>query len=233
MEFLKETNLDEIKKIAIKFLNIEPTITIGPFVTHPFFNTIVLFDGNEMFNIFEDKDKYNNYIRNMENVILKKQRTQDIISRIEKPYKMYFLYIIMNYLEQHEFSELLIDTWTMIENPCSNSLLTKRDLIKMFKSSCRENMMSKREKQTYDKFPDEITIYRGVRNKKYKNGLSWTTDKETAIFFATRFSQGTQILYSTTINKKDIIVYTNQRKEREIIINPYTLRKYNIEEVLL
>ena len=55
MNFLKETNLDEIKKIAIKFLNIESTITIEPFVTHPFFNTIVLFDGNEMFNIsFED-----------------------------------------------------------------------------------------------------------------------------------------------------------------------------------
>ena len=64
-------------------------------------------------------------------------------------------------------------------------------------------------------------IYRGVKEPKL--GMSWTLSKSKAEWFATRFSD-TGYLFKATANKSDILCYTDNRGEKEIIINPKLLR---------
>ncbi len=76
---------------------------------------------------------------------------------------------------------------------------------------------------------DVVTIYRGVTEKssEISTALSWTLSKEVAKFFSTRFDSDGEI-YCAKINKEDILVSTNLRKEFEVIVNPEKLM--NISE---
>lgn len=71
---------------------------------------------------------------------------------------------------------------------------------------------------------DVVTIYRGVTEKssEISTALSWTLSKEVAKFFSTRFDSDGEI-YCAKINKEDILVLTNLRKEFEVIVNPEKL----------
>ena len=71
---------------------------------------------------------------------------------------------------------------------------------------------------------DVVTIYRGVTGKssEISTALSWTLSKEVAKFFSTRFDSDGEI-YCAKINKEDILVSTNLRKEFEVIVNPEKL----------
>ena len=71
---------------------------------------------------------------------------------------------------------------------------------------------------------DVVTIYRGVTEKssEISTALSWTLSKEVAKFFSTRFDSDGEI-YCAKINKEDILVSTNLRKEFEVIVNPEKL----------
>ena len=81
-------------------------------------------------------------------------------------------------------------------------------------------MMCSKDLATYSTFPDKLTIYRGVKEPKL--GMSWTLSKSKAEWFATRFSD-TGYLFKATANKSDILCYTDNRGEKEIIINPKLL----------
>lgn len=67
-------------------------------------------------------------------------------------------------------------------------------------------------------YDNEIIIYRGQTDNStnLKNALSWTLNFDTAKFFATRF-QSKGIIYKASIKKEDIIMYTNDREEYEIL----------------
>ncbi|HIF9337748.1 TPA: hypothetical protein ACX6RO_001837 [Photobacterium damselae] len=75
----------------------------------------------------------------------------------------------------------------------------------------------------YEKMDEEITIYRGG----LANGLSWTGNKEQAIWFANRFkhSDHEPQVWQLTINKHDIYHYTDSRGEDEFIIDPELAKK--------
>lgn len=77
---------------------------------------------------------------------------------------------------------------------------------------------------------DTLTVYRATSepiSSKAKNGLSWTTNKNVAIWFGYRnvevfggaFREHATPLhiYTGTISRKKIIAYTNDRREFEVI----------------
>jgi hypothetical protein len=68
--------------------------------------------------------------------------------------------------------------------------------------------------------PDEIVIYRGEgdSSSKLEDAISWTTNINVANFFAARRSKSGRI-YSTTVNKKDVIEYITDNNEYEILIH--------------
>lgn len=73
---------------------------------------------------------------------------------------------------------------------------------------------------------ETITAYRGSTSKSVsvKKAYSWTTNKDTALFFAKRFKSSNSCVYSGTINKKDVISCINSRNEHEIIVIPGTIK---------
>ncbi|EQF29679.1 hypothetical protein QEW_4626 [Clostridioides difficile CD160] len=77
-------------------------------------------------------------------------------------------------------------------------------------------------KEIYYKLQDEIdenyeiTAYRGSKAKNI-NGFSYTLSYDQAKFFATRWDKNGGIIAKYKIKIKDIIAYTNIRKEKEVI----------------
>jgi hypothetical protein len=69
--------------------------------------------------------------------------------------------------------------------------------------------------------PDTFTAYRAGK----EDGFSWTLDKEVANWFHNRFkSQFGKIPFLTKeFTKEDVVFYTNDRNEKEVVIVPKTL----------
>ena len=66
---------------------------------------------------------------------------------------------------------------------------------------------------------DPITVYRATSMSPHsaRTELSWTTNRNVAIWFYQRLHKSVRRLYAATICKNRIIAYTNQRKEFEVI----------------
>jgi hypothetical protein len=96
----------------------------------------------------------------------------------------------------------------------------------MFKKADQKILMGEtNDYQVYTALPDEIIIYRGLQNKKAKKrGLSWTLDKNKAVWFAHRFNQKNQVLRAK-IRKEHIFMYTNCRGESEVVVNSKFLKE--------
>jgi hypothetical protein len=71
--------------------------------------------------------------------------------------------------------------------------------------------------------PDPLTVFRGVQSARHdKLSLSWTTDRERAVWFARRFPREMEspLLINGQIAKKNIFAYFVRRKESEVVALP-------------
>lgn len=99
----------------------------------------------------------------------------------------------------------------MVEHPLQDINVTKNEMLKWFSQIGYTSNLS-----------GIVTIYRGVSSKKYRDGLSWTLDKDKAEWFATRFTQE-GVVYSATVKSENILYYITDRGEEEIIVDPKKL----------
>ena len=79
-----------------------------------------------------------------------------------------------------------------------------------------------------------ITIFRGecTESIPIKKAASWTIDKEVAEFFRRRYlflTPGETKIYTAEVNPCNVIAYTNERKEKELIILPGSARILSCE----
>jgi hypothetical protein len=97
--------------------------------------------------------------------------------------------------------------------------------IKYFGKSERKYLMDNMERAYYKKLPNIVTIYRGCNKLEYEDddnflGLSWTTERKVAEFFAFR-NRGCNIndgrVYSVNISKLEISAIFLDRHEYEVI----------------
>ena len=92
-------------------------------------------------------------------------------------------------------------------------------------------LMTKEEVAFLNNLPDTVTVYRGCPVKK-SNGLSWTLDREKALWFANRFNFKKKewpfdqdcCLIEGTVKKKHILAYLNGRNESEIVCDSRYVR---------
>lgn len=78
---------------------------------------------------------------------------------------------------------------------------------------------------------DPLTVYRATQSmadRKIGTEISWTTNKNVAIWFYQRFPSESRHLYKATISKDKIIAYTNRRNEFEVLQHQGVR---NIEEI--
>lgn len=221
-------NLNMIKEIAINLLEIPVTEKNSDrlgFVYHPFISSTIVPYNNEFIEIFKEKNKFNEYIEDFKKCIKEETNVYKLILLLNKPYRLFFLSLIQEELDEETFANLLKKCYTETEFPNHDANVSVEELRDMFEKCNKDFLMENDEKATLESLADEITIYRGFYSNKYYNALSWTFEKKTACFFAKRFSEKGSI-YQATIKKEDIYAYFNCRNEQEIIVDYDKL--YNI-----
>lgn len=215
-----QTDLQAIKNVAISLLYIEPEVIpeLPTFLIHPYFENSIMYSDSEhsvmdIINnpkaLYEMRDIMTTRINNSNNA-------EKLFILLRPQYRLTFFKYTNKFMDMKDYKNLLIFSWINTEFPSSDKNVKKREIISYFKKL-----------KYISDLPETTTIYRGVGSEKYRNGISWTLDKDKAKWFSTRFSKS-GILYSAQVKNKDILYYISERNEKEIIVDPRTL--INIEE---
>jgi len=188
-------------------------------IQHPFFESAILYDGENLFNALEQPDKYKKYLSDFCDTINKCETVYDILRLVRKSYKLTYLKFLRQYnaVSLTECSNLLARTWTMIEVINHDANVTKIQVLRWISRADKHVLMTDDDYEIYNALSETIIVYRGCKNLRQAKSISWTTDKNTAEFFANRFTKGK--VYQATISKDNIIAYINDRNEHEIILD--------------
>ena len=225
----------KVKDMAIQFLyvDIKPNKYIDVFCDHPYTDSWFVFDGKDMMDLHNQKnaDKWRENIR----VLLEKcDSLVSIMLLMSKKYFLTFLDYTESFMSNEELGEILSIVWAELENINTNGVMSKQKLLNLFLKADKKSLMDLDALNIYNTLDDKITVYRGINiestNKetnvknlsKYWKALSWTTNIETAEWFARRWIERTDkeitlIVFETVVDKKDVIATFNY--ENEVVVN--------------
>ena len=224
----KETDLEEVKRIASLFLWLPPHETkFSPvIVKHPFTDCgmVVLRNSQqepETVNILESESALNCWREEIGKLIKQAKSVQELYPLVTKPYTFAFLKHTADYLSQKDLSEILSMAWVNTECPNLDQNLSQRQKLALFKAADPMYLMDASEREKLESLEDEVTVYRGVTSYTVKNiqALSWTLDYETADWFAHRYGAEGRV-YQARINRADIYALFNGAGEWEVIVDP-------------
>ena len=142
----------------------------------------------------------------------------------ERPYRLDALHRV---LFEHKADDpaivwgLVSDAWIDCENVYQN-LSTWRKIWSLPISDREQHVMDEAERAALEALPDTIQVYRGHAHKKSQKGMSWTTDRDRAIWFAKRFAgvERRKVLLSKGIvSKQHVFALLLGRGENEIVSN--------------
>lgn len=229
---LKQSNLDDIKSMAITFLYIDVTETeMSPIVVqHPIFENgiqaLKVDEEMELVNILENNDNLELVRQQVKHMIMDAENIWEVYMIIRKSYRLTFIKHIYQYLSVQDMSKLLAHAWVTSENPNGDANVSLRTAISWFRKSDKRVLMDDYEYKIYQSFPEKLQIYRGVSVGRNPKGLSWTNSFTTAEWFAHRFDKDNKRGYvqSAIVDKKDILAYFNtERAEQEIVVDSSSL----------
>jgi len=160
-------------------------------------------------SIHNRMDKYNEFFRSEE--LLTVEEISSLQWIIERPYRPIMLLDILKserskHLNNRQVWKLINDTWIDQEMNSSG-----RNVWKQIFS------LRKVPPHFIKHLPNEMTVYRGGE----PDGFSWTLSRETGEWFSQRFGQDLP-LCSMKVKKEDILFFTNDREESEVIVFPTT-----------
>lgn len=234
-----ETNLEKIKQVAKSFLYLDYQEVEGLspllFVHHPFITSLVVYSpkSNACINL-QDEEALDYYRKEIMEPYIDKSDLTGIFFLLNKTYYLAFIKYIMPYLSERDMAEVLAHAWVAVENPNQDVNCSIESLTKMFKNCNKQYLMTAEDYEVYKNLPEQFTVYRGVAVGRAHDGLSWTQNKEQAIWFANRFNTKDEkgYLLAATINKSDVLAYFNTRNEEEIVVNVNS-EKYKKERIEL
>lgn len=227
----KDTNLPAIIDIAIDFLYL-PITTDPQFPTiakHPFTDSIIIGMPDKKGKLtavnLSEKDALAQWEKSMEDWIRKTENPIFLMARISKSYRLAFLKYTEKYMSAQTLGKMLRDAWQTSEFPGSDPNLSQKQLCKLFRESDKSSLMSSEELYNYEKLPETLRVWRGVRSEKKQDiyGMSWTLNIEQAQWFANRFGQQGKV-YTTEIQKENILACINIGGEHEIIVDSSKLK---------
>lgn len=178
-------------------------------VKHPFTDSgYALVSAKEGVPSFENimtEDGFEKWRKEKEIRIEKAKSASEIFFYVTKPYCLTFFKYVQEYLSEEDFAKTLAECWVRDEQPNINPNFTKTELTSMFRRADKKFLMSEAGYKKWQELPEKVTAYRGVTEYNGKNVrvLSWTTNYETAKWFAGRFKEQGKI-YQAEIDKKHI-----------------------------
>lgn len=128
---------------------------------------------------------------------------------VERPWRMSTLeaLYVRGRIDAEKLRELLPGIWTDTEMPTVN--LAEPAML------WREAGFATDDPEAWEALPQKLTLYRG--GPAY--GISWTTDREQAEWFANRFGRDYPV-WEVTIDKEQALGYLTGRGESEVILPP-------------
>lgn len=148
----------------------------------------------------------------------------------ERPYRLHAFVEVAMFMKDAEYWALLGNIWTDSENiwECES------DWIECLESDRPERlaiMDSESDLAMYDNLPTTVTVYRGVSRKDRIRGLSWTTNRKVAEWFARRFDAETPMLCQARVSKQDVIASFTERNESEVVVLPEKLKDLEVQSL--
>ncbi len=177
---------------------------------------------------YDEEDRQRRYER-----LSKAERLSHCVSVIRKGNRFDYLSYLhkLGAITDQECADMVYDIWTMQErfHDCG---MSKTKLIKFMKMATKSPLLESDIDDLSDE--DMVTVYRGVGTNSHK-GLSWTTDKGVAEWFAKRFSSNGDKRYVFTgrVHKKDIIALFNGRNEKEVVCDYRKVKDIQCEEIII
>ena len=170
---------------------------------------------------------------------IEQQNWDKVFMLVEKPFRLNWLEENIDLIkDDKQYYNFLKDAYMMTEFPM-NGFSNYRDLLDLFYA--RKNsklMLDKDELELLNSLPNEVKIWRGVKVDDVLDddniGLSFTLNKDKAIWFAERFSQAgvsQAILIEAVVNRFDILSIFLNRDEEEVIVNPEDIKIKKIIEL--
>jgi hypothetical protein len=138
----------------------------------------------------------------------------------ERPFRLDAFIVIAAELSHKEFWTQLSEVWTDSEN-IWQYLDYWRSLWNEERPS-KHHAMDASERKAFKRLPGEIVIFRGICENHTVNGMSWTLDRDKAIWFATRNS-GPHVLLTARAKQGDAHALLLARNENEIVIDQYEI----------
>lgn len=223
-----KTDLQKLKSLAKSLLHVEPELTeFSPMVVHHPFTTSGIvglrdLEGNlRIGNIVENQEDRAQWQKQMGKLIDGSKDVLSIYHLIEKPYVLAFLKYAAPSLCKSDFSSILADAWIRSEHPNHDPNLHRSKLLSMFKAADPTVLMDADERALLNSLDNIVTVYRGVGSARAgsEKALSWTLNRETAQWFATRYGkQGT--VFEAKIEKQHIHALFMGRNESEVVVDP-------------
>ena len=216
-------NMDDVQKLLEMFApeELHPDLVIVDFndyqmVHHPL---VVVVPYSEMMN------KHINAQFEAKKAALEKAREKKdwdtYVFLHERPYRVDALEEMMFTFEIEHPEKVIAAVWVDSENIYQN-FDRWMDIWDYVPSP--ESVMDKKELAEFNSMPDVIDVFRGTAHVDGVNGMSWTTDRDKAIWFAKRFAreEGMPVLLSGKIKKEDVLAYFAGRNENENIFDVTT-----------
>lgn len=145
----------------------------------------------------------------------------------ERPWRFQALLDAESWTEKVKWFNTAGLVWVDCEGPGRNADVWKS---KIFTTDDHHLVMSDMDRVKLDKI-DQVNVYRGANSKIHaKTGLSWSLDRNKAIWFAHRFSRNNKWLATVNVRRNEIAALFTNRGESEIILG-HQLHGVKIEKL--
>lgn len=185
---------------------------LGHVLHHPL---LVMVPFNETMNRYANKS-YAHKLKMLEEAERDRNWKQYVFTH-ERPYRLQAFSKIAYHMTPTEWWGVVGHIWTDSEN--IHEFYDEWRIIWRDTRPGREAAMDDDERAILASLPDEIEIFRGVRHRHAVNGLSWTPDRDKALWFARRkVYGGSPFLASGWVKKERVLAYFS--RESEIVVFP-------------
>jgi hypothetical protein len=150
------------------------------------------------------------------------QRISSRVAMLDRAERWGVLGAVLDEAEPEYFWPIFLHWWPDIEFPHRWENLADR-LRDVHRAIPAYEFMSGSNRAFFDNLPNNIPIYRGA-SRKFALGISWTTDRSTAQWFARRYEKNNSTVFSGTVFKGHVWTVFTDRGESEILCDPVAVR---------
>ena len=147
----------------------------------------------------------------------------------ERPYRAQALYDLTyaQDLKPQEYWNLLSEVWKDSSNIWQNIDTWEELWGDGVDDPHRKFAMTVQDRKALKLLPDEFTVWRGVSHREGVTGLSWTINRDVAIWFAHR--TGEPHIATGRVSKSDVLAMFMGGKEFEIVVFPNEVRRLKVK----